>query len=90
MIGSAASAASLGYSYVKFQAVIKSASRAASQIQGAQVQGSARTTVDGGTTGTAGRRIKSGDGGGALPWTWVPWIWEAELAVDLITAWNFA
>ena len=62
---SAASAASPDY--VKFLAVIKSAASAASQIQGTQVQGSAQTAGDGGTTGTAGRRIGSGDGGGALP-----------------------
>ena len=46
---SAASAASLDY--VKFQAVIKSAASAASQIQGTQVQGSA------GRRGAAARRI---------------------------------
>ena len=54
---SAASAAFLDS--IKFQAVIKSAAGAASQIQGTQVQGSAWTTVDNGTTGTARGRIGS-------------------------------
>ena len=62
---SAASAASPDY--VKFQAVIKSAASAAPKIHGTQVQGSARATGDGGTTGTAGRRIGSDDGTGRSP-----------------------
>ena len=65
---SAASAASPDY--VKFQAVIKSAASAASRkpkIKETKIQGSARPTGLGGTTGTAGRRNGFGRRLGALP-----------------------
>ena len=84
---SAASAASPDY--VKFQAVIKSAASTASQIQGTQVQGSAWTTGDGGTTGTAGRRngARATDRGAPLELPSLDFAFgEAALAADLITA----
>ena len=66
--------------------MIKSAASAASRkpkIKETKIQGSARTTGLGGTTGTVGRR------NGALPWILVSLILdflEAALAADLITA----
>ena len=82
---SAASAAFLDY--VKFQAVIKLAASAASQIQGTQVQGSApirRPSPD--PSYVRPPRRPTVPRRPALPWTWVPWMWEAALAADLITA----
>ena len=86
---SAASAASPDS--VKFQAVIKSAASAASQIQGTQVQGSA------GRRGTVGRRGRPDDGsvrtterGAPLELPSLDFAFgEAALAADLITALNF-
>ena len=69
---------------LNFQAVIKSAASAASPTAW-ELHGSARATGDGGTTGTAGRRIGSGDGFGALPCNSQA-VGETALAADLITA----
>ena len=81
---SAASAASPDY--VNFQAVIKWAASAASQIQGTQVQGSAPIRRPSPDPSSGRPRRPTAPRRPALPWTWVPWIWEAALAADLIMA----